>query len=55
MCINVTEMGRRLGISRSNAYELVNRADFYPAFRIGKRVLISVEALTRRIAEQVVR
>lgn len=44
-CITVSEMGKRLGVSRAMAYNLVNAKGFYPAFRIGKRVLVRVEAL----------
>lgn len=52
MCITVREMGKRLSISKSAAYNLVNMERFYPAFRIGKRVLVNVEALERWMSEQ---
>lgn len=52
MCISVVEMGRRMGISRSAAYNLANQQGFYPAFRIGKRVLIRIAALQKWVDEQ---
>lgn len=51
-CISVSEMGRQLCISRAAAYNLANSAGFYPAFRIGQRILIRVEALERWLDEQ---
>lgn len=51
-CITVPEMARTLHISRAAAYNLANSAGFYPAFRLGKRVLISATALTRWLEEQ---
>ena len=52
ICITVPEMGKRLGVSRAMAYNLVNARDFYPAFRIGKRVLVRVDALEKWLDEQ---
>lgn len=51
-CISVGEMGRRLGVSRATAYSLVSSKDFYPAFRLGQRILIRVDALEKWLAEQ---
>lgn len=51
-CIHVSELAQRLGISRSAAYGLANSDGFYPAFHIGKRVLISLAALERWLDEQ---
>jgi len=51
-CISVPELGKRLGVSRATAYVLANRPDFYPAFRIGKRVLVRVDKLNRWLDEQ---
>ena len=51
-CITVTEMGERMGISRSMAYTLANSQGFYPAFRLGKRVLVSITALEKWLDEQ---
>ena len=52
ICITVPEMGKRLGVSRAMAYNLVNAQGFYPAFRIGKRVLVRVDALQKWLDEQ---
>lgn len=51
-CITITELGKRLTISRSAAYNLANSEGFYPAFRIGKRVLVRVSALEKWLDEQ---
>ncbi len=51
-CISVVEMGRRMGLSRSLAYNMVKMEGFYPAFRVGKRILIQVAALEKWISEQ---
>lgn len=44
--LSVTEMVETLGISRTTAYELVNREDF-PSMRIGQRIIVPVDALDR--------
>ena len=41
--INVQELAKRIGISRKIAYDLVNSRGFYPAFRIGRKILVTVE------------
>ena len=51
-CIRPSELARRLGISRNAVYDLVNRQEFYPAFRVGKSILISVPALEKWVEEQ---
>lgn len=51
-CLSVSEMGSYLGISRTAAYALANHPGFYPAFRIGRRVVVNVAALEKWIAEQ---
>lgn len=53
-CISVSELGKRLGISRAMAYNLVNSADFYPAFRIGNRILVRVEAFNKWLEDQTI-
>ena len=50
--INVNEMANRLNISRPTAYELVNSVGFYPAFRIGRKILINVDLLKQWMKEQ---
>jgi excisionase family DNA binding protein len=42
----VEEAGRLLGISRSLAYELVNRGDI-PSVRLGRRIVVPLRALDR--------
>ena len=37
--LSVAEMAETLGISRTTAYELVNREDF-PSMRIGQRIIV---------------
>ena len=41
-----------LGIGRSKAYELIHSEGFYPAFKIGRKILINVDKLNRWIDEQ---
>jgi excisionase family DNA binding protein len=43
---SVEEAGRLLGISRSLAYELVNRGDI-PSIRLGRRIVVPRQALDR--------
>lgn len=52
ICITVPELGKRLGVSRAMAYNLVNAQGFYPAFRIGKRVLVRLDSLEKWLDEQ---
>lgn len=42
--LTVEETMKYLGISRSTIYELVNSKGF-PSFRIGKKILVNVDAL----------
>lgn len=52
LAITVSEMGEQLNISRKIAYELVNSRGFYPAFRIGRKILVNVELLKQWMREQ---
>lgn len=52
ICITVPEMGKRLGASYTMACNLTNAAGFYPAFRIGKRVPVRVDAREKWLDEQ---
>lgn len=52
LAIDVSEMGKQLNISRKTAYELVNSRGFYPAFRIGRKILVNVELLKQWMKEQ---
>jgi excisionase family DNA binding protein len=45
LCITVDEMSKQLGIGLTNAYKLAQDKTFYPAKRIGTRILIDQEAL----------
>lgn len=52
LTLTVEELANQLNISRGTAYNLVRKKDFYPAFRIGNRVLISVDALSSWIRDR---
>lgn len=52
LAIDVSEMGKQLNISRKVSYELANSHGFYPAFRIGRKILINVELLKQWMREQ---
>lgn len=47
--ISIRELQEVLGVSRSTAYALAKRADF-PAARIGKKLVVSEEALREWLA-----
>ena len=44
--ISVTDFAAMLGVSTMSAYRLARQADFYPAVRIGKRILVDVDLFT---------
>jgi len=44
VCYSVSELGAVLGIGRNGAYALVHQEGF-PAIKLGKRIVIPVEAL----------
>lgn len=50
--ITPEQMMSFLGIGRSKAYELVHSEGFYPAFRVGRKILINVDKLEQWLAEQ---
>lgn len=50
-CVSVLEMSKILGISKTAAYNLANKAEFYPSFRIGARIIINRCALANWISE----
>ncbi len=50
--LNADEVSLFLGISRSQAYELTRRIDF-PAFKVGKRILIPREKFLEWIDNQI--
>lgn len=49
--MTVREMGAYMGVGRKKSYELVNSKGF-PAFRIGRKILISKEGLEKWIQKQ---
>lgn len=46
LCISIEEMGHRLGISRTLAYQMA-RSEGFPAVRLGRRLVVPVAALER--------
>ena len=52
LTLTVEEMAQQLNVSRATAYNLARRKDFYPALRIGARLIISTQALVRWLDEQ---
>lgn len=52
LAVSVSEMAELLSISRPTAYEIIHRADFHGAFKVGARTLVSVEALREWIQKQ---
>ncbi|NCC88297.1 MAG: DNA-binding protein [Clostridia bacterium] len=52
LCFSVEEMAESLGINRISAYQLTKRQDFYPAFHIGRRILINASKLQEWLNEQ---
>lgn len=49
--LSANNLATFLSISKSNAYVLMNRADF-PSIRIGKRLLVSKDSVLKWIKEQ---
>ena len=52
LCITVTEMAKQLGIGLTNAYKLAKDKSFYPAKRIGTRIVVEQKALKTWLGEQ---
>lgn len=56
MCENkiltVKELMEFLNISQPTAYRLVHSDEFFPAFRIGKKILINKDKLDRWLFDQ---
>lgn len=51
LVLGIGDLQQIMGISRSTAYALANRADF-PSFRSGNRIKISKEALFEWMRQQ---
>lgn len=52
LTVNVSEAAELLSVSRPTMYQIINRADFKGSFYIGKKRLISVDALREWIKLQ---
>ena len=52
LCMSVSEMAESLGINLTVAYRLVKFDGFYPAKKVGDRIIISVTELEQWIREQ---
>ena len=50
--LTVREMMDRLRVSKNTAYTLAKKSDFYPAYKIGKKILIDSDLLEKWIEEQ---
>ena len=51
IAVSLPEAARLLGISKPTIYKYAGRSDF-PAFRLGGRVLVSVEGLHEWVRKQ---
>ena len=51
LAVSLPEAARLLGVSKPTVYQYAKRADF-PAFRLGGRVLVSVDGLRDWVREQ---
>lgn len=52
MAVSAAEAARLLGVSKPTIYQYINQEDF-PSFRLGSRVLVSVEGLRKWVEAQV--
>ena len=52
LTLTVKEMANQLNISKVTAYNLAKQKDFFPAFRIGNRILVSASALSLWVDKQ---
>lgn len=50
--ISAKELRKVLRLGRSKTYELIYSEGFYPAFKIGRKILINVDKLNQWIEEQ---
>lgn len=51
LAVSLPEAARLLGVSKPTIYKYTGRADF-PAFKIGGRVLVSVDGLRAWVRDQ---
>ncbi len=54
LTVNVSEAAEMLSVSRPTMYAIINREDFKGSFYIGKKHLISVDALREWVAAQAI-
>ncbi len=47
MNLTIKQFMEYQNIGRTKAYELVHNPEFYPAFRIGRKILINLEKLRK--------
>jgi len=52
LSVEAKEAAQMIGVGRSKIYELAAKPDFYPAFRIGRKLLFNVAKLQQWIDEQ---
>lgn len=52
LTMNVKRMAECMGIGIVTAYQLCNSEGFYPAFRIGRKILVNRERLQQWLNEQ---
>jgi hypothetical protein len=50
LAVSVPAAGRMLGLGRNAAYQAAKRGDL-PTFRIGRRILVPLDALRKKLAE----
>lgn len=50
--LDIKEFMMYMNIGRTKAYAMVHDPEFYPAFRIGGKILISLEKLNKWLSEQ---
>ena len=52
LCISVSRMAAELGVGITTAYRIIKDSTFYPAKRIGNRIVIDFRQLQSWISEQ---
>lgn len=52
LAVSVAEMADLLSISKPTAYQIIRRADFTGAFKVGTKTLVSVAGIQKWIDKQ---
>ena len=52
LTMSVKKMAESIGVGIVTAYQLANSEDFYPSFRIGRKILINREKLQEWLNEK---